>query len=146
MTCGKSKCELHSNKLYFVNVDGAQTFAVYMSFNAYDRMNKSYLFAIWNISYFSRILFLQWYLIIIFVLNSLSMFSLRYSFNVQTNVKRVESGINIKPAEMRVYNQVIYQEEVIIIHHSFRLFINFLLLLFIHLIKPNRWWNSCEAF
>ena len=25
MTCGKSKCELHSNKLYFVNADGAQT-------------------------------------------------------------------------------------------------------------------------
>ena len=24
MTCGKSKCELHSNKLYFVKVDGAQ--------------------------------------------------------------------------------------------------------------------------
>ena len=91
-----------------------------------------------NYSVYHNFSFLPLYLIIIFVLNSLSIFSLRYSFNVQTNVKRVESGINIKPAEMRVYNQVIYQEEVIIIHHSFRLFINFLLLLFIHLIKPNR--------
>ena len=65
-------------------------------------------------------------------------FSLRYSFNTETNAKRVESGITKKSAEMRVYNQVIYQEEVIIIHHSFRLFINFLLLLFIHLTKPKR--------
>ena len=91
-----------------------------------------------NHSVYNNFLFLSLYLIIIFVLNSLSIFSLKYSFNVQTNVKRVESGITKKSAEMRVYNQVIYQEEVIIIHHSFRLFINFLLLLFIHLITPNR--------
>ena len=141
MTCGKSKCELHSNKLYFVKADGAQT-------QMDESFNKCFFqfFDTYNYSLYHNFWFLTVFLIIIFVLNSLSIFSLRYSFNVQTNVKRVESGINIKPAEMRVYNQVIYQEEVIIIHHSFRLFINFLLLLFIHLIKPNRWWNSCKAF
>ena len=34
MTCGKSKCELHSKKLYFEKVDGAQT-QIDVSFDKY---------------------------------------------------------------------------------------------------------------